>query len=344
MDEKTYLTALLDDLDTDLSLFSARPLESIFIGGGTPSLLSPKTIADLLAGIDKRLPMKTDIEITLEANPGTFEQTRFIGFRQAGVNRLSVGIQSFQADKLNALGRIHDADDALRVASSVRDAGFENFNLDLMHGLPNQTIDDALYDLQTAIDCAPPHLSWYQLTIEPNTVFYKTQPTLPNTDALWDIEIAGKQLLRNNGYAQYEISAYARDNQHCQHNLNYWQFGDYFGIGAGAHGKITEAGRVIRTQKMRQPSDYLNPDKTYMADKKIIGASEVAFEFMLNALRLHQAISIHTFEQHSGLPYAAIANRVDTAVEKGLLTFDGAQIETTESGKRYLNDCIMLFM
>lgn len=344
LDESAYLAALLADLDQDCEQFGTRPLESIFIGGGTPSLFSPDVIADLLRGVEQRLPFRNDIEITLEANPGTFEQARFQGFRAAGVNRLSVGIQSFQQDKLIALGRVHSADDAKKVAASIRSAGFDNFNLDLMHGLPNQTVDDALADLRTAIDCAPPHLSWYQLTIEPNTVFYKTPPSLPNSDALWDIETAGKALLAEHAYMQYEVSAYAREQQYARHNLNYWQFGDYLGIGAGAHGKMTQAGQVIRTQKKRQPKDYLNPDKAFMAEQKSIGQQDVIFEFMLNALRCYQAISVELFEQRTGLSIETIADKLQQAVDKGLLEFDGSYFETTELGKRYLNDLVSSFM
>ncbi|MFZ2320426.1 MAG: radical SAM family heme chaperone HemW, partial [Pseudomonas sp.] len=257
--EQEYVDALLADLDADLGRVHGRQLSSIFFGGGTPSLFSAAALGRLLAGVEQRIGFAADIEITLEANPGTFEQAKFQAYRQLGINRLSIGVQSFQADKLKALGRIHDGDEAIRAADMARAAGFDNFNLDLMHGLPDQSIEDALSDLRIAIAQQPTHLSWYQLTMEPNTVFWSQPPTLPEDDTLWDIQEAGQQLLAEHGYLQYEVSAYARAGRQAQHNLNYWSFGDFIGIGAGAHGKLSSpSGQIVRTWKTRLPKDYLD--------------------------------------------------------------------------------------
>ena len=248
--EEEYVDALLADLDADLQHVHGRPLTSIFFGGGTPSLFSDRALGRLLEGVERRVAFAGDIEITLEANPGTFEQAKFKGYRSLGINRLSIGVQSFQEAKLKALGRIHNGDEAIRAADMARAAGFDNFNLDLMHGLPEQSIEDALFDLRTAISQGPTHLSWYQLTMEPNTVFWSQPPELPEDDLLWDIQEAGQALLAAEGYAQYEVSAYARPGKQARHNLNYWTFGDFLGIGAGAHAKLsTPAGRIQRTWK-----------------------------------------------------------------------------------------------
>ena len=248
--EEEYVDALLADLDQDLHAVHGRELSSIFFGGGTPSLFSAQALGRLLKGVEQRIRFAPDIEITLEANPGTFEQEKFTAYRALGINRLSIGIQSFQEQKLKALGRIHNGDEAIRAAGMARQAGFDNFNLDLMHGLPDQSLDDALGDLRQAIAMKPTHLSWYQLTLEPNTVFWNQPPVLPEDDTLWDIQEAGQALLAEHGYAQYEVSAYAQPGRAARHNLNYWSFGDFIGIGAGAHGKLSHPdGRILRTWK-----------------------------------------------------------------------------------------------
>ena len=275
--EDEYIDALLADLTQDLDWVQNRPIQSIFIGGGTPSLLSVRAYEKLFRGLKQHLDFAADIEITLEANPGTFEAEKFSGYFALGINRLSIGIQSFNSTFLHKLGRVHDGEQALRAVQIAKDAGFTSFNLDLMHGLPGQTVDDALADLKQALAFAPPHLSWYQLTIEPNTEFYKRPPVLPIDDALWDIQEAGLELLAQHGYEHYEISAHAKAGFAAKHNINYWQFGDYLGIGAGAHGKITfpESGEIIRSQKTRMPSDYLDMNKLAKRRHDIIPASEI---------------------------------------------------------------------
>ncbi|MBR9790007.1 MAG: radical SAM family heme chaperone HemW, partial [Vibrionaceae bacterium] len=260
--EEQYINALLEDLDTDIEKYclkdAPRQLHSIFIGGGTPSLISAEGIERLLQGIEARIPFKPDIEITMEANPGTIEAERFAGYRKAGVTRISIGVQSFEQEKLERLGRIHGKDEAVNAAKLAHQIGLNSFNLDLMHGLPDQSIEQALADLDKAIELAPPHLSWYQLTIEPNTMFYYKPPTLPDDDDLWDIFDLGHKKLAAAGYVQYEISGYSKPGFQCQHNLNYWRFGDYLGIGCGSHGKLSFSdGRILRTTKVKHPRGYL---------------------------------------------------------------------------------------
>jgi len=348
--EQDYINALLADLDNDLPKINGRPLISIFIGGGTPSLFSPAAIEQLLTAIAKRVSFTKDIEITLEANPGTVELARFAGYRTAGVNRLSIGIQSFQADKLKALGRIHDDNEAIRAAETAHAAGFTNFNLDLMHGLPGQTIADALFDLKTAIALNPTHLSWYQLTIEPNTFFAHQPPVLPKDELMWEIQEQGYELLANQGFKQYEISAYSQTGKQCIHNKNYWEFGDYLGIGAGAHSKITGNKGIERFYKKKNPKDYLNPLPNPLPEyreresEKNINSTELPFEFMLNALRLYQDIPITLFEQRTGLSITTITDQLNQAQEKGLLNWDKNFIKTTELGKRFYNDLVEIFI
>ena len=286
--EKPYIQALLTNLSQELPYIWGRKLESIFIGGGTPSLFSADSIDELLCGIRTMLPFRPNIEVTLEANPGTFEQEKFKGFRQAGINRLSVGIQSFNVEHLQALGRVHNRDEALRAADIARHAGFDNFNLDLMFGLPAQSIEQALADLQQAIDLQPTHLSWYQLTLEPNTYFYKHPPVLPGDDLIADMQFKGQELLSHSCYTQYEVSAYARPGFECRHNRNYWEFGDYVAIGAGAHGKITNPaeGSITRYHNYRQPTEYMQQVSRGMArsGQQVLTEADVVFEFTLNAL------------------------------------------------------------
>jgi len=343
--EEEYVDALLADLDLDLPHVYGRELSSIFFGGGTPSLFSAQALGRLLKAVEQRIRFAADIEITLEANPGTFEQAKFSAYRGLGINRLSIGIQSFQEAKLKALGRIHNGDEAIRAADMARRAGFDNFNLDLMHGLPDQSEDDALGDLRQAIALAPTHLSWYQLTLEPNTVFWNQPPTLPEDDILWDIQEAGQQLLADNGYAQYEVSAYAQPGRPARHNLNYWSFGDFLGIGAGAHGKLSHPdGRILRTWKTRLPKDYLNPAKAFQAGEKLLGIDELPFEFLMNALRLTKGVEAALFRERTGLTLDSLAQARRQAEQRGLLQADPTRLVATPQGQLFLNDLLQYFL
>jgi oxygen-independent coproporphyrinogen-3 oxidase len=343
--EQEYVDALLADLDQDLPQVHGRPLTSIFFGGGTPSLFSAAALGRLLEGVERRVPFAADIEITLEANPGTFEQAKFRDYRALGINRLSIGVQSFQAAKLKALGRIHDGDEAIRAADMARAAGFDNFNLDLMHGLPEQSIDDALSDLRIAIAQAPTHLSWYQLTVEPNTVFWNQPPVMPEDDILWDIQEAGQALLAEHGYAQYEVSAYAQPGKAARHNLNYWSFGDFLGIGAGAHAKLSSPQGVIRRGwKTRLPKDYLDPGKAFSAGERLLGPDELPFEFLMNVLRLTDGVDSALFTRRTGLPLTLLAAAREEAVQRGLLHRDPARLVATREGQLFLNDLLQHFL
>ncbi|MEY8262974.1 MAG: radical SAM family heme chaperone HemW, partial [Bermanella sp.] len=283
--EQDYVQALLDDLRGDAHWVQGRKIESIFIGGGTPSMLSVQAYEDLFSGLKQQLDFAADIEITLEANPGTFEAEKFAGYRKLGINRLSIGIQSFQDPQLKKLGRIHSAQQATAAVQMAIDAGFDNFNLDLMHGLPGQDLALALSDLRQAIALKPSHISWYQLTIEPNTEYFKYPPKLPQDETLWDIQEAGQALLAEHGFQQYEISAYAQEQRQARHNINYWQFGDYLGIGAGAHGKITlpNDNKIVRSNKTRLPKDYLNRAKIHSVNVSDIEMTDRHLEFFMNA-------------------------------------------------------------
>jgi putative oxygen-independent coproporphyrinogen III oxidase len=343
--EEEYVDALLADLDEDLPRVHQRPLTSIFFGGGTPSLFSAKAIGRLLQGVERRIPFAADIEITLEANPGTFEQAKFRDYRALGINRLSIGVQSFQAQKLKALGRIHDGDEAVRAADMARAAGFDNFNLDLMHGLPDQSIEDALSDLRIAIAQQPTHLSWYQLTVEPNTVFWNQPPLMPEDDILWDIQEAGQALLAEHSYAQYEVSAYAQAGKAARHNLNYWSFGDFLGIGAGAHAKLSDPdGRIDRAWKTRLPKDYLDSGKRFCAGERALSADELPFEFLMNVLRLTDGVASELFTQRTGLPQELLAAAREEAQARGLMHSDPARLSATREGQLFLNDLLQHFL
>lgn len=344
--EELYINALIRDLEQQLPTIWGRRLISIFFGGGTPSLFSPAGIRRILTEVHTRLPFGPDTEITLEANPGTLDESRFAGFREAGINRLSIGLQSLQGEKLNALGRIHDRHQALDAIAKAKQAGFSNFNLDLMHGLPGQTLQDALSDLRDALAFQPTHLSWYQLTIEPNTYFHYQPPTLPSDDVLWDIQEAGMALLAQAGMMQYEVSAYSQPYRACMHNMNYWEFGDYLGIGAGAHSKITDMEQQVITRhwQVKHPKDYMDPARNTMAEKKILAENDVIFEFMLNGLRLTQGVSVELFTAHTGLPIERIAPILSLAREKKFMTEDPLRLCATSMGQRYLNDVIQLFL
>lgn len=343
--EDDYVTALLADLNSDLDQVQGRKLSSIFFGGGTPSLFSPAALGRILDGLEQRIGFADDIEITLEANPGTFEQAKFRDYRRLGINRLSIGVQSFQPAKLTALGRIHDGDEAVRAADMARAAGFDNFNLDLMHGLPDQSLDDALSDLRTAIAQQPTHLSWYQLTVEPNTEFWSKPPTLPEDETLWDIQEAGQVLLADHGYDQYETSAYAQPGRQARHNLNYWTFGDFLGLGAGAHGKSsTPDGQIRRSWKTRLPKDYLDPGKRFRAGEKCLTEEELPFEFLMNVLRLTDGVPAALFSQRTGLPPALLAAGRREAQARGLLERDPQRLAASAKGQLFLNDLLQLFL
>ncbi|MDH4763823.1 putative oxygen-independent coproporphyrinogen III oxidase [Pseudomonas sp. SORGH_AS199] len=343
--EAEYVDALLADLDNDLAHVHGRPLTSIFFGGGTPSLFSAAALGRLLDGVARRLSFAPDIEITLEANPGTFEQAKFVAYRGLGINRLSIGIQSFQDAKLKALGRIHGRDEAIRAADRARAAGFDNFNLDLMHGLPEQSVADALGDLEQAIALAPTHLSWYQLTMEPNTVFWSQPPELPEDDTLWDIQEAGQARLAAAGYHQYETSAYAQPGRQARHNLNYWGFGDFLGIGAGAHAKLSAPdGTLQRTWKTRLPKDYLDPAKTFQAGAKPLAPADLPFDFMMNALRLVDGVPAAWYPQRTGQSLDSLAPALAAARRAGLLAEDEQRLRPTARGQLFLNDLLQSFL
>ena len=346
--EAVYIDALLADLQQDLPMVWGRPIESVFIGGGTPSLLSAAGVDQLLSGLRALLGLTPACEITLEANPGTVEQGRFAEYRAAGINRLSIGVQSFDDDKLKLLGRIHGRSDALHAAEAAHAAGFENFNLDLMFGLPGQETLQAKADLQQAIALSPAHLSWYQLTLEPNTAFAHRPPSLPDEDLLWEIQQQGQETLAEAGYGQYEVSAYAREGVRCRHNLNYWQFGDYLGIGPGAHAKITHPaeGRVERLWKQRQPEAWLERAATtaVIAGRRDLNRGDLALEFMMNALRLNEGFASALFQNHTGLPITVLERSLQQAQRLGLIDWQLHQIVPTERGRNHLNELLQLFM
>jgi len=347
--QREYIDALLEDLECDLTRYqladNPRPLHSIFIGGGTPSLIAPQEIERLLEGIKQRIPFKAGIEITMEANPGTIEAERFEQYRKAGVTRISIGVQSFEPTKLADLGRIHGPSEAINAAKLAHKIGLTSFNLDLMHGLPDQSPEQALADLDQAIELAPPHLSWYQLTIEPNTLFHSKPPRLPDEDDLWDIFDLGHQKLTEAGYVQYETSGYSKPGYQCQHNLNYWRFGDYLGIGCGAHGKLSfNDGRIIRTTKVKHPRGYLNLLKPYLDSEHSVDACDRPFEFFINRLRLLEACPKQDFIDTTGLELSVIQPTINWAVEKQYINESNSHWQVTEKGKLFLNDLLEAFM
>ena len=348
--EAEYVAALLVDLEADLPLATDRRVESVFLGGGTPSLFAPETLATLFRGLRARLELAPDAEITLEANPGTIEHGRFAGYAQAGINRVSLGAQSFGARQLAALGRIHAAEDTGRAVAELAAASLSNFNLDLMYALPEQTLTGALADVEAALALAPRHLSHYQLTLEPGTAFHARPPLLPDEDLAFEMQLATHARLRHAGFAQYEVSAWALPGAECRHNLNYWRFGDYLGLGAGAHGKLSDAtsGTIRRTAKARQPRDYLaraargDP----LGSSEPVPAQQRPFEFMLNALRLTAGFGAADFEARTGLPLATVAAPLERLARRGLLAAaaDGGWWQPTELGLRFLNDLQLAFL
>ena len=344
-----YIDALLEDLQNDVAAAQGRALTSIFFGGGTPSLFAPDQIGRLLEGVRQQIPFDPGIEITLEANPGTIEHGRFSGYREAGVNRVSLGAQTFNEEQLKLLGRIHGASDIARAVDELRQAGLDNFNLDLMYGLPAQNVSQALQDLESALALQPAHLSQYQLTLEPGTVFYHRPPPLPDPDDCWQMQIDSQELLATRGYEQYEVSAYARSGRRSRHNLNYWEFGDYLGIGAGAHGKLTrldEGGIIVRTTRAKQPREYLSRvADARVSEHRVVPSVDLPFEFMLNGLRLIGGFSEQAFESRTGLSFTGLTGNVIEAERKGLLERDADRHwRATADGQRFLNDLQELFL
>ncbi len=363
-----YIDALISDFDAECPLIAGRRIATVFFGGGTPSLFSPEDFARLFRALRQRIDCAVDAEITLEANPGTIERGRFAGYREAGINRVSLGAQTFTARALERLGRIHTADDTHRAVEELRVAGIENFNLDLMYALPEQTLDEAIADVRTACALAPTHVSYYQLTLEPGTVFHARPPPLPDDEAAWHIQSECQRLLAAAGYLQYEVSAYARAGGQCRHNLNYWLFGDYLGIGAGAHGKISleRPGKILRTAKARQPREFQERVTRGVAgaglgsieascdggegtanrgeERKFVPITDLAFEFMLNALRLNEGFSDLCFEVGTGLPAETFRVPMEAAKTRGLVEATDEGWRPTDLGRRFLNDLQASFL
>ncbi len=343
--EAQYVDALIADLEAALPLIWGRKVYTVFFGGGTPSVFSAESIDRILAAVRARVPLALEAEISLEANPSTVETEKFRAFRAAGVNRLSLGIQSFNPAHLKALGRIHDDAEA-RAAVDIARTHFDNFNLDLMYGLPQQSVEDAQADLKTALTFAPPHLSVYHLTLEPNTFFYYHPPPLPDDDAAAQMQDAIERTLASHGYRHYETSAYALPGRQARHNLNYWRFGDYLGIGAGAHSKLSFPGRILRQARHKQPQHYM--EKAAAGDavqhSHDIAAREIGFEFMMNALRLDEGFPLTLFEERAGLPLTAVLRSLATAEQRGLITRDHLRVAPTALGRRFLNDLLQIFL
>ena len=348
--EQNYVQRLLADLKYDIERFnlqnSQQQIHSIFFGGGTPSLFSAQAIGNILDGVSKQITFTDDCEITLEANPGTFESDKFIGFKAAGVNRLSIGVHSFNEQHLKRLGRIHNSGEASKAIQMAFDAGFENVNCDLMYALPEQSVEQAISDVRTALQFPINHLSHYQLTLEPNTLFAKFPPPLPEDDIAWQMQEECQQEIANSGLEQYEVSAYSKPNQRSRHNLNYWRFGDYLGIGAGAHGKITMPdGQIFRTAKPRHPNQYLSNELgDSFINTKSVDDSDIAFEYFLNRLRLYEGFSLDDFSRRTGLKNTDIQLHLDKAVKNQWLIQDKQQLKTTELGQRFMNDLQGLFL
>jgi putative oxygen-independent coproporphyrinogen III oxidase len=380
--DDSYIEALLRDFDLELPRLAGRRIDTVFFGGGTPSLFRPEDFERLLGALRRRIEFAADAEITLEANPGTIERGRFAGYRDAGINRVSLGAQTFAPHALEMLGRIHSAEDTHRAVEELRAAELANFNLDLMYALPHQTLEAALADVRTACALGPAHISHYQLTLEPGTVFHARPPPLPDEDAAWDMQSACQRLLAEAGYAQYEVSAYALDGRRCRHNLNYWRFGDYVGIGAGAHGKLGLAlpQGILRTVKPKQPRVYLEQvlqgstllgsaqQGSTIGESSVIAEKDLPFEFMLNSLRLNEGFSLQQYQRQTGLEWASIEHRIAAAIGRGLLeartperrvtdpagckptdpldwnTPDRPGWKATELGRRFLNDLLLSFL
>ncbi len=346
--EDEYISALIADLHAQQKIIQEREIVSIFLGGGTPSIFASKNIKLLFDTIFSLLNVSQQAEITIEANPGTMDQENFSGFRDAGINRISIGAQSFTNSQLQTLGRIHDADTAFESIQTAKQAGFNNINIDLMFALPNQTIGSALHDVEQAIALQPTHISYYQLTLEPNTNFYRHPPNLPDTQLSWDIQQAGVKLLAKHGYTQYEISAYAQDSFQCLHNTNYWQFGDYLGIGAGAHQKLSFASdnKIIRSEKPKHPQQYMKAmkDTNFITPSHTLTQQDIIFEFMLNALRLKNGFTEAQFVLNTGLEARLIADKIDLQLQQGLLMKQGEAVRCSDQGYRFLDDLLQSWL
>jgi oxygen-independent coproporphyrinogen-3 oxidase len=344
-----YMDLLIRDFDAEWPLVAGRRIDTVFFGGGTPSLFPAEDFARLLHALRQRIAFASDAEITLEANPGTIERGRFAGYREAGINRVSLGAQTFAPRALERLGRIHTADDTHHAVSELRAAGIHNFNLDLMYALPEQTLEEAIVDVRTACELNPMHLSYYQLTLEPGTVFHARPPPLPDEEAAWRIQSECQPLLAAAGYRQYEVSAYAREGFQCRHNLNYWRFGDYLGLGAGAHGKLSLAlpGQIVRTAKPKQPRDFLErvaQASAPVGERHCIAITDLPFEFMLNALRLNAGFTNQCFESRTGLSAAAFEAPMSESMRRGLVHRTDIGWKPTELGRRFLNDLQAAFL
>ena len=351
IDDAAYVAALLQDLNQDLESFPGvqdKELSSIFIGGGTPSLFSESAIETLLRGIEQRIGCADDIEVTMEANPGSSEAQRFAAFRNAGVNRLSIGVQSFNDHHLGELGRVHSAEQAMSAFQAARQAGFENINIDLMYALPNQQLHEASKDIEQAIALAPEHISCYQLTIEPNTLFFHDPPPRPDDEASWEMQLALQDLLAAGGYQQYEVSAYARQGRQCRHNLNYWRFGDYLGIGAGAHGKLTNASAIERYWKQKHPASYQSAvtgsHREFVGGRHTVASEQLPFEFMMNALRLLQGFESELFKQRTGLDQATLESLIVRQVEDGLIELIDGRVRASDRGRRFLDSLLQEYL
>ena len=343
--ERQYLSTLIADLESALPQVWGRPVHTVFFGGGTPSLLSARALDELLSAIRARLPLAPDAEITLEANPGTFEAQKFADFRVAGVNRLSIGVQSFDPVHLKALGRIHDRAQA-RAAIKIARANFDNYNLDLMYALPGQTVEQALADIDTAIAFGPRHVSAYHLTIEPNTYYYRHPPQVPDPDLAADMQEAIETRLASAGYRHYETSAFARPAREARHNLNYWTFGDYLGIGAGAHSKLSFADRILRQMRVKHPRDYLEKMAAGVPveQEQRLAAEDLPFEFMMNALRLIDGVELRLFAERTGVPGHVLHKPLNAAERLGLIERDHVRVRPTLRGQRFLNDLLQIFL
>jgi putative oxygen-independent coproporphyrinogen III oxidase len=347
--DAAYIDALIRDFDIEVPRVRGRRIDSVFFGGGTPSLFAPSEFARLIAALKARIEFASDAEITLEANPGTIERGKFQGYAEAGINRVSLGAQSFDANALKALGRIHSADDTHRAVEELKAANLGNFNLDLMYALPQQTLEQALNDVKIACSLQPAHISYYQLTLEPGTVFHSLPPALPDEDAAWRIQLAGQKMLAERGYAQYEVSAYAQEGAQCRHNLNYWLFGDYVGIGAGAHGKVSivKPEKILRTVKPKQPREYqakISSATWSLDDGNYVAAADLPFEFMLNALRLNEGFAGDCYHQRTGLHLQDLDEKLVQAQARGLLESVASRWRPTPLGRRFLNDLQASFL
>jgi putative oxygen-independent coproporphyrinogen III oxidase len=357
--DRGYIDALIRDFDAELPLVASRRIDTVFFGGGTPSLFAPEDFARLLRSLRQRIAFASDAEITLEANPGTIERGRFAGYREAGINRVSLGAQTFTARALERLGRIHTADDTHRAVEELRSAGIQNFNLDLMYALPEQTLEEAIADVRIACALNPTHISYYQLTLEPGTVFHARPPPLPDDEAAWHIQLECQRLLAAAGYRQYEVSAYAREGFRCRHNLNYWLFGDYLGIGAGAHGKLSLElpEKILRTAKPKQPREFQERvtraqggehaqggGHAQGGERNFVVIADLPFEFMLNALRLNEGFSNDCFEVRTGLPAEAFSAAMHSARTRGLVEATHNGWKPTDLGRRFLNDLQTSFL